>query len=285
MKTNFKIFFKCIGIIFFLSITPFFHGMIQTFQLKNINFFHYNIHHNSNELVQSVKKNLNVLTYNSNVNINYEKINFETTTDINEVKEPMVLPKRDKRVYIYSTHQKENYLDGETVMDAAVELGKTLETYGIEVVLETNDFTQYAKSNNISYDKFYNISNKFIADAFATYGHFDSIIDLHRDSIPRNSTFITNAGIDYAKMMFVVGGLSKNVNAVTANSTTLTDIINKKVYGIMRTVMTKQSYYNQFMNEKMVLIELGSNNNTFKEVKNSIDYLAKGISEMIGVKS
>ena len=46
--------------------------------------------------------------------------------------------------------------------------------------------------------------------------------------------------------------------------------------------MTREAYYNQDMSDKMLLIEVGSDNNTFDEVKNSVDILALGIAQILG---
>ena len=47
--------------------------------------------------------------------------------------------------------------------------------------------------------------------------------------------------------------------------------------GIMKKTMVREAYYNQQVNENMVLIEVGSNNSTFEEVSNSVDVLAQGL--------
>ncbi|MEG2685045.1 MAG: stage II sporulation protein P [Erysipelotrichaceae bacterium] len=186
-----------------------------------------------------------------------------------------------KKIYIYNTHQQEAYSDTGSVMEAAALLSNELVKLGYEVVLETNDFSKYANDNNLDYNQLYLVSSKYINDAFVNYKGFDLVIDLHRDSIPRNLTYYNEGKLNYAKMMLVVGGLSDNSYDVTKLSATLTDIINKEHNGIMRSVMNREAYYNQQMFPKMILIELGSDANTFDEVKNTIPILANGLNKLM----
>lgn len=110
------------------------------------------------------------------------------------------------------------------------------------------------------------------------YGPFDLIIDFHRDAVPRESSYVTIDGKDYARMMFVVGGLSANSEQTKQISQTLYDNIEQIQPGIMKKTMVREAYYNQEMSEHMILVEVGSDNNTFSEVRNSVEVLAEGIT-------
>ena len=97
-----------------------------------------------------------------------------------------------------------------------------------------------------------------------------------------NVTSITINGKTYAKSMMVVAGISKNVKSATKISTTLTDKVNKHANGIMKDVMTrKEAYYNQYVCKGVILMECGSENNSFEEVKNTLEVVAVGIDEML----
>lgn len=234
----------------------------------------------------SIKDQLNVLSYNSNFTLKKEDFNFEATEEnpkpVPEVPQPpMEIQSTGKKIYIYNTHQNEEYADSGTVVDAAAILANLLQEQGHTVVLETNDFIAYGKANNMDYNQSYKISYNFLNDALVNYGGFDFIIDLHRDAIPKEASYIEVDGKRYAKMMMVVGGLSSNATAITQNSSTLNDIINNQLHGIMRSMMVREAYYNQSVSPNMVLIELGGNVNSFEEVKNSLPVLAQGITEYL----
>lgn len=247
----------------------------------------------------SIKDQLNLMAYNNNLTID-DKFTFETTQDtkqkeeekeetpptaeIPEEKTPQEeTPAQDtgKKVYIYNTHQSEGYVGGETVMDAAAILGNELEAKGIHVVLETADFGAYANAHGLDYNQSYQVSYNYLNDALVTYGGFDMIIDFHRDSIPREVSYLEVDGVKYAKMMPVVGGLATHVDAVTQTASTLSDIINTNMNGIMRSTMTREAYYNQSVSDKTILIECGGDVNPFEEVKNSMSILAEGIHDYL----
>ena len=180
-----------------------------------------------------------------------------------------------KKVYIYNTHQQEEYSDGKTVIDASIQLANLLQEAGVQVVYENNDFKAWLNAKGLNYNYSYHASNFYLNEALVQYGGFDLIIDFHRDSIPRESSYITIDNKTYAKMMFVVGGLSKNANAITQRCNELTSLVNEN--GVMKNVMIREAYYNQDVSDRMVLIEVGSDKNTYEEVSNSTKLLADSI--------
>lgn len=238
-----------------------------------------------------LKKQLNVMADNTFQSLKADS-DVESTSD-----SPMIVPKESqnttkketesikkngKKIYIYDTHQDEKYNDGKTVLDGAFVLASLLEKKGYEVVVETNNFAKYRSDHNMTYDDAYLVSEKFMNDALVKYGGFDLCIDLHRDSVPREYTYTTINGKTYAKSMMVVAGSSKNVKSATKISTTLTDKVNKRANGIMKDVMTrKEAYYNQYVCKGVILMECGSENNSFEEVKNTLKVVAEGIDEML----
>lgn len=312
LKSSFKILFKIAILAVFLCITPFQAGFRQLFA-ESKQFMSHLVYHN--EPIQqniSIKDRLNVLTYNANITIPQEDITVETTQENpkqvpqeevakTEVKEeapeptpppeeapaseqPPETPQKEangKKIYIYNTHQEEGYTGGQTVMDGAAVLGKKLEEKGYKVVLETNDFPAYLKSLGLTYNEGYQASYDYLNEALVNYGGFDLCIDFHRDSIPRESSYVTFDGVTYAKAMMVVGGLSKNAQSANALSSTLTDIVNTKKNGIMKGVMNREAYYNQQVHENVVLMEVGGDVNTFEEVCNTLQVVAEGIDELL----
>lgn len=296
MKSTVKILGKLALLVMFLYVTPFFSGFQQTFGKAGDLLDNFVVRQKTLKNTVSIKNQLNVLSYNSNLTIPKDEIAVETTQE-----DPVIIPqitqkkttsneeKKDdskkystgKKIYIYNTHQSEGYVGGKTVMDAAAILGKKLEDKGFKVVLETNDFEKYLASKGLDYNKSYVASYNYLNDALVNYGGFDLCLDLHRDSIPREVSYLKANGKTYAKAMMVVGGLGKNAKSATSTSTTLTDIINKKQNGIMRSVMVREAYYNQEVHKNVLLMELGGDVNSFEEVTNSLDIIADGIYDLL----
>lgn len=316
MRTNGKIILKLGLLIAFLFFTPFFSGIGEI--MKHNGFLDAFVYrqHSFDESI-SIKDEMNLFSHNANLTIQ-DDFKFQTTQEDPEIKqdaepdqskgdttkqdeekketnqskqenEPQTDDKKEpqkpkdtgKKVYIYNTHQSEAYAGGETVMDAAAVLGNELEERGIHVVLETANFSEYLKTRGLDYNQSYQASKNFMNDALVNYGGFDLIIDFHRDAIPRDASYLEANGKTYAKLMPVVGGLSTNAEVIKKNSSTLSDIIDKKVHGIMRSVMVREAYYNQSVSDRMMLIECGGDVNPFDEVKNSMDVLADGIYDYL----
>lgn len=300
MKNTAKIIVKLAMLVLFLYVTPFYDDLLNCFE--NSQDFMHNLIYHQQVVAQdiSLKKQLNVWSYNENLTLPKDEIKVETTLE-----DPMIVPgdnkqekkenssdastdkkqnvpSNGKKIYIYNTHQDEKYQGGKTVMDAAVILAGHLEKKGYKVVLETNDFNAYCNTHGLTYNDLYTVSNKYLNDALVNYGGFDLCIDLHRDSVPRAYSYIKIGNKTYAKAMMVVAGSSSNVKSATKISTTLTDMVNKRKNGIMKHVMTRQeAYYNQYVHKGIVLMECGSDYNTFEEVKNTLGIVAQGIDELM----
>ena len=296
MKSYGKIVLKLCMLALFLYFTPFFEGFTSMLGKTNtLSNFVYHQQPLSNDV--SLKKQLNVLSYNTEtedknvkttsnelmiVPYTNQEVKVEEVVENKSEEKTNTTKKNGKKIYIYNTHQSEEYQGDKTVMDAAAVLAEQLISYGYEVIVETNDFTKYCNEQGLTYNDLYMVSNKFLNDALVKYGGFDLIIDLHRDSVPREYTYVTIDGVSYAKTMMVIGGAAKYAQSSTQISKTITDNVNQIKNGIMKSVFTREgAYYNQYVCEGIVLMECGSENNTFEEVTNSIQVVAKGIHKMM----
>ena len=107
-------------------------------------------------------------------------------------------------------------------------------------------------------------------------------IDLHRDSVKREFTTVQVDDKSYAKMLFVVGGKHDTYK----ENYQVCDEINKYVKNnnnaFSRGILVrKSSSYNQDLASNIILIELGSQDNTIEEVNNTIGVLANALSSYI----
>lgn len=291
MKSSFKILFKIAIITYLLYLTPFFSslpdflGMDQSIITTDV------FTHDFNKKV-SIKEQLNLMKVNEAVKLSSQDVNpikISTGEYVDNSKPSNTTDGKDssnvqatgKKVYIYNTHQQEGYSDGKSVVDASIELANQLQAAGIQVIYESNDFPAYLKSLGLDYNSSYKASNFFLSEALVNYGGFDLVIDFHRDAVPRESSYVKVQNTNYARMMFVVGGLSHNVNPVSEISTQLTQLVNESQSGVIKDVMTREAYYNQDVFEKMVLVEVGSDNNPFEEVSNSTKLLGNAIIQYL----
>lgn len=184
------------------------------------------------------------------------------------------------RIYVYNTHQTEEYKDGD-VYEAAKYLSDILNKKDIEVVVEDTNIKESLKAHNYTYNDSYKITRelleKNINDKTILY------IDLHRDSASYDVSTVEVNKKKYARMMFVIGGK----HASYKQNYQLADELNKKLKNknnkISRGIFVREtSSYNQDLNSNVLLIEVGGPHNSMEEVKNSLMLLADVILEFVG---
>jgi len=209
---------------------------------------------------------------------------------IEEKEEEKVVMKdaSDPLIYIYNTHQSEDYDPGylkeynitPTVYMAANILKKKLSTLGIESIVEDENIAKVLKEHNWAYKDSYYASMLWLEKAREKYPSVKYYLDLHRDSYAGS---ITINDIPYAKMMFVIGmnheGYSKNEELMVK----LNNYLNEHYPGLMRDILyAKKNKFNQHFDPNVMLIEVGSPKNNIEEVQNSVNALAEAIESVIG---
>ncbi len=220
------------------------------------------------------------------INMPYPKVYSETLSHASKEKKEKGVQqvskkkKNGKSIYIYNTHQIEGYQTN-SVKEGSKYLMKLLENKGYEVVYETNDFEKYKNERKINYRYSYTVSRMFTRQAINKHGAFDMLIDFHRDSIKKSVSTLTNGSKSYAKLLFVVGKTSSNYPQTKEKAEKLTKLINNKVPGLCKGVYVKNSHYNQHVAKNMFLIEVGANQNTYAEVKNSLIILSSAIDSYL----
>jgi len=189
------------------------------------------------------------------------------------------------KIYIYSTHPNEKYLTGGVegynislnIVEASKMLANELEKRGVDVVVEGKRSDEYIAKYNLPFKDSYLATREFLTEQLKV-NNYDLIIDLHRDSTSKDITTANINGENYAKIMFVMNVNYKNKNLASK----LNGILKSKYEDITRGIYNKYvDSFNQDLNEKVMLIELGGDKNTATEVVNSITVLADSIKELL----
>lgn len=214
---------------------------------------------------------------------NYDKEEKKTTY----IENPNPNNTNNPRVYIYNSHQLENYrMDNleeynitPNVLMASYMFKEKLEENNIPTIVEETNMAEFMNSNNWQHKDSYTASRYLIKDTLEKYNDLELLIDLHRDSIKYDSSTITIDGKKYAKVLFVVGTeySSYKTNLELANK--FSSLINSKYPNLSRGVITKSGanvngVYNQDLSSKMLLIECGGYENSIDEVLNTIEALS-----------
>lgn len=191
-------------------------------------------------------------------------------------------------VYIYNTHQSEEYSQGSlsyynitpTVYMASNILKKELEGYGIGAVVEDSSIKSILNDHGWKYNQSYYASMLCLENAKKRYDSLNYFVDVHRDSV---SKVVEINDVKYARMMFVVGmnheGYEENSKLVNS----LQSYLSSHYEGLMRDVLfSPKNRYNQHFHHNTILVEIGGPDNSINEVYNSVLALSEAFYYVIG---
>lgn len=215
------------------------------------------------------------------------------------VEDPNPIEVEDPIVYIYNTHQLEEY-NMKTLYDYSIKpnvmiasyiIKEKLNNYGIPSIVETANIKEYLDKNKLKYNYSYVASRYFAEITLSKNMSIEYLIDIHRDSTRLEGTLYKKDGKEYARILFVIGLDHVNYHKNLDLSTKLNNFIKKDYPGISRGILKKSGknvngIYNQDLSPNSILIEIGGVDNTIEQVYNTCEVLAKKISEYIkGVKN
>ena len=203
------------------------------------------------------------------------------------LKDKLKLSSYKYKVYLYNTHDLEQYKDfiqniKISVGNASLLLSNNLKSIGIDVIVEKQKVSDLT-NNDLS--KSFDISKTLIENIIQSE-NIDLFIDLHRDDEKKEVTTLELNGKKYAKVKFVVGRKNKNYML----NYNLTELINRKIKekypDLTRGIVLNDNYtYNQELSEKIIFINIGGYENDIVEVKNTIDLLGPIIKEVLDEKN
>lgn len=207
--------------------------------------------------------------------------------------------KKEPQILIYHTHgASEAFIDSRTgkkedsIIGVGGELAKLLtEKYGYHVI---HDETEYDRIHgNIDRNKAYNQSYAGVTKTLQKYPGIQVLIDLHRDGVGNKVHRLTTInGKRTAQVMFF-NGLSRNkkgdiaylhndnLQANLAFSLQLKLACMEAYPDFAKPIYLKNYRYNLHLRERSLLIELGNENNTLQEAKNSMEPLAGVLHQVL----
>jgi stage II sporulation protein P len=225
------------------------------------------------------------------------KYNLEQNLNLNPIKEEITtnnINNQDYLIYIYNTHQKEEYSNvgfeefniTPTVQTGSYILKEYLKSYNINSYVEEQSIKDILNLNNWKYGSSYRASRLLLTEAKNKYPTLNYFIDIHRDSGLKNVTTTNFNNKNYARLLFIVGLENKNYqdNEIFANK--LNDKIKLINPDLTRGILEKQGLgvngiYNQDFSPNTILIEVGGEYNSLEEVNNTMEILAKVIKKVI----
>ena len=300
-KFKYKIIIYLFCILFSMYLITFISNKIRLFIpnqmiieniFKNNNYAYKDKENNhiTAKLYSHIKENLfnspvNLLKNELKVNNKEEKIEFMYAETVGP------------RIYIYNSHQGEKYSmeyleDYNIVPDvlmASLMLKDKLENNNISSIVEESNILAYMKENNLNHAGSYKASRIYLEKIIKTYPNMDLYIDLHRDAATHKVSTTTINDKPCAKVLFVIGLENPNYEKNLERVTKINNIILEKYPSLTRGIMKKQGYgvngiYNQDLDERVILIEIGGNENNIEEINNTLDLISEVIGEYLNEK-
>lgn len=203
--------------------------------------------------------------------------------------------RKDKKykVYIYNTHQREEYkansnemeLSGLsfTVLTASYILKENLYKKGIYSIVEETDVRNILNTNNWAYSKSYDVTRGLLERVVLSNSDLCYFIDLHRDSVSRKISTIQIGDKSYARVMFLLGLENPNYQDNLVMMEYFNNYLNDNYPGLSRGIYKKSGkgvngVYNQDFHKNTILIEVGGYENSIDEVNNSLEIIADVLS-------
>lgn len=205
----------------------------------------------------------------------------------NYIEDPNPIDINDPIVYIYNSHQLENYNINNSeiynikpnVMMTSYMIRENLNKANINTIVEEENVTEILRVNNWKGSKAYDVTRMLINDARDKNKSLKYFIDIHRDSVTHDKTTITIDGKAYARFYFVIGLENPNYEENMKFANKLNSMLNNRKKGISKGILQKQGkgvngVYNQDIDSNVILIEVGGYENTIEEVNNSVEILS-----------
>lgn len=212
----------------------------------------------------------------------------------NETNKKIETKKENPTIYIYNTHQTEEYKStsfleysvNPNVLMASYILEEQLSNKGNVVLVEEESVSKLRTSLGLNYAGSYKVTRSMMENAKKNNPTLKYYIDLHRDSLTHDKTTLTVDGKSYAKILFIVGLENSNYQENLDFTNKISDLLNQKVKGLSKGIYKKEGplvngVYNQDFSNRVILIELGGNENTIDEVYRSLIVLGEVIDEVI----
>lgn len=231
------------------------------------------------------------------INNNYDTYN-KTVDKVNKIVED----NKDKEiktnikpiVYLYNTHQKEEYSLSShepynikpTVMTLSYILKEELNKNNIPTIVEENSVSDILNMNNWNYAASYKVSRMMMEDSKNKNDSLKYFIDLHRDSVNKKISTISMDNKSYAKVLFISGLENPNYLENLKVIDKINTMINNKYPNLSRGIYKKKGkgvngVYNQDFNSNTILIEVGGSENTIDEVYNTALVISDILTEYI----
>lgn len=201
-------------------------------------------------------------------------------------------------LYIYHSHSREaflTYLKNTEKPEEAYHttanvtligkmLGEAMERRGIGTQVDASDIGKELDARGLTYGSSYPVSREHVQAAQKENRNLEVFLDIHRDSLRKDSTTTEIKGNAFAQLLFVVGTGHAEFEKNLSFTAGLHQKIEERYPGLSRGILEKDSsqgngVYNQDLAPQSVIVEVGGVDNTAEEISRTIEAFAEVLSD------
>ncbi len=214
------------------------------------------------------------------------------------IKEEQIIPvtkeEKEPLVYIYNSHQTEEYTPSSFVEYSVMPtvqmnnyiLEEKLEEANYNTIVEEKNIKQVLNEHGWNYAGSYNASRIFLEEAKKNYPTLKYFIDVHRDSLPKERTTVTIDNKNFASILFLIGLENPDYSENLAFTEKINEKINEKYPTLSKGIYKKEGegvngVYNQDFSPFTILVEMGGPENTIDEILNTSLAFSECLIEVI----
>lgn len=225
-----------------------------------------------------------------------ESLTFPSRSGIlRDIKVDSGMINKNTNIVLFHTHGTEAYLpyvesnyrtkdENYNVMGMGSIITSNLENYGLNIK-HLKDFNDYP-----DYNASYSNSRKNV-EAVLDKNKKNLILDLHRDGADENSSYeeflsrvstVKINGKTAATFTLVIGNKNENLQELKEIAQIVYDTANEIYPNFCRKIVIREgAYFNQYLSDYALLMELGSTMNTIEEAKYSADLISEILCKTI----
>lgn len=233
----------------------------------------------------------------------FDKESFDAIFE--NMKSPKIIPKDSLHstfgkdvIYIYHSHSRESFLtyfkDTDKPEDAyhskanitlvGEMLGKALEKRGVGTKVDSTDIVQELSLKGLDFNSSYKLSGERVRSARTENKDLEIFLDIHRDSLRKDSTTKEINGENFARLLFVVGTGHEKYESNLLFTEGLDKLLATHYPGLSKGILKKDSsqgngVYNQDVSPNSVIVEIGGVDNTLEELNRTTEALADVLSD------
>ncbi|MGE6415846.1 stage II sporulation protein P [Planococcus kocurii] len=201
-------------------------------------------------------------------------------------------------IYIYHSHSREAFLpyfkkisQPEDAYHSKINitlvgemLEKALERRSIGTIANSTDIVRELNTRELDYGSSYSVSGEQVKTAQQKNRNLEIFLDIHRDSLRKDSTTVKLNKQDYARLLFVVGTGHKEFEKNLTFTKQLHQQLETQYPGLSKGTLEKDKsqgngVYNQNLSPNAIIIEIGGVDNTVAELHRTVEALANVLSD------